>query len=133
MIPVRRTTDRPQICLIRRKSGSMWSIPKGNIDPGHDWKQAGLCEALEEAGVSGRLLGEAVGTYDYQKGPVTLTVIVGVMEVLEELATWQEMGWRERRWCSIEEAGALLSDHPVWSLYDRLRPTLVAMLPGRPR
>jgi hypothetical protein len=67
----------------------------------------------------GRILGEAIGTYDYEKGPMTLTVVVGVMEVLEERATWREMRWRERRWCSIEEAGSLLRDHQIWPLYER--------------
>ena len=117
MIPVRRTVAGVQVCLIRRKSGARWSVPKGYIERGDDWGRAGLGEAREEAGLRGRLLGDVIGTYDYEKGLVALTVIVGVMEVFEELATWHEMRWRERRWCSIEEAGALLTGHPVRPLW----------------
>jgi 8-oxo-dGTP pyrophosphatase MutT (NUDIX family) len=120
-IPIRRAEGGLQICLIRRKDRSSWSVPKGYIERGDDWGQAALGEADEEAGLYGRILGEAIGTYDYEKGPMTLTVVVGVMEVLEERATWQEMRWRERRWCSIEEAGSLLKDHMIWPLYERFR------------
>jgi 8-oxo-dGTP pyrophosphatase MutT (NUDIX family) len=116
VIPIRRAEGGLQICLIRRKDRSSWSVPKGYIERGDDWGQAALGE---EAGLYGRILGEAIGTYDYEKGPMTLTVVVGVMEVLEERATWQEMRWRERRWCSIEEAGSLLRDHQIWPLYER--------------
>ena len=132
VIPVRRTAAGLQVCLIRRTSATRWSVPKGFIERGHDWAQAGLGEAREEAGLCGRILGEAIGTYDYEKGPLTLTVAVGVMEVFEELASWDEMRWRERRWCSIEEAGALLAGHPVWPLYNRLRHTLAAMFSNTP-
>jgi 8-oxo-dGTP pyrophosphatase MutT (NUDIX family) len=130
VIPIRRADGGLQICLIRRKDRSSWSVPKGYIDPGDDWEQAALGEADEEAGLHGRILGEAIGAYDYEKGPLSLTVVVGVMEVLEERATWREMRWRERRWCSIEEAGALLREHPIWPLYERLQPTLDTILPN---
>ena len=132
MIPIRRTDGGLQICLIRRKDRSSWSVPKGYIEPGDGWEQAALGEADEEAGLHGRILGEPIGTYDYQKGPLSLTVVVGVMEVLEEQATWREMRWRERRWCSTEEAGALLREHPIWPLYQALQPAFVTILPSNP-
>jgi 8-oxo-dGTP pyrophosphatase MutT (NUDIX family) len=131
VIPARRGDDGAvQVCLIRRKNSAKWGIPKGYIEPGDDWRQAALGEAHEEAGLDGRLIGEIIGTYEYEKGPLTLTVAVCVMEVLEVRTTWREMQWRERRWCSIEEAGALLKDHRVWALYNRIRPSLVTMSPN---
>ena len=129
VIPIRHAETGLQVCLIRRTRKPSWGVPKGHIEHGNDWARAARDEAHEEAGLCGRLLGEAIGQYEYEKGAVRLTVVVGLMEVLEELATWPEMRWRERRWCSIEEAGALLKNHPVWPLYDRLRPTLDAMSP----
>jgi len=75
-------------------------------------------------------MGDTIGAYEYEKGPLSLTVAVYVMEVLEERTTWREMRWRERRWYSIEEAGALLRGHQVWALYDRIRPSLVTMSPA---
>jgi len=128
VIPARRTRDGVvQVCLIRRKTSEKWSIPKGYIEPGQTHAQAALAEAHEEAGLRGRLIEEAIGTYEYEKGPIRLTVAVYVMEVLEEQTTWLEMGWRERRWYSIEEADALLRRHQIWPLYDRIGPILATL------
>jgi len=124
VIPVRRTdTQAIQVCLIRRKNSAKWGVPKGYIEHG-DGKQAALDEAYEEAGLSGQLIGESIGTYDYKKGDVTLTVIVFVMEVLEEQTVWREKKWRERQWYSLEEVGERLKDHPVWPLFNRIRRVL---------
>ena len=128
VIPARRAADGTvQVCLIRRKNAARWGIPKGYIERG-GWTAAALTEAHEEAGLEGRLVGEIVGTYEYDKGAVTLTVAVGVMEVLDERPTWHEMRWRERQWYSIDEAGALLEDHPVRPVYERIRSSLAALV-----
>ena len=125
VIPVRRVAGGTvEVCLIRKKDSAKWSIPKGFIERGDDSMKAALAEAHEEAGLEGRLLGDIIGTYEYDKGPLTLTVLVYVMEVLEELTTWQEMRWRERHWYSVEEAGTLLKGHRVWPLYDGIRASL---------
>jgi 8-oxo-dGTP pyrophosphatase MutT (NUDIX family) len=129
VIPLRRVDGGVQVCLIRRKDSARWGIPKGYIERGDSWREAALTEAHEEAGLEGRVVGEVIGTYAYDKGPLTLTVAVCVMEVRGERSTWHEMRWRERRWCSVEEAGALLKRHPVSSLYDDARSSLAAMLP----
>ena len=122
MIAVCHTDRGVEVCLIRRKDSSSWSIPKGFIDPGDTAGQAALTEAYEEAGLQGRLLGESIGTYEYVKGKVQLTVEVFVMEVLVEEPAWDEMSFRERRWYSLTESLALLADHPVRPLLERVRP-----------
>lgn len=108
------------MCLIRRKDSSKWGIPKGFIDRGDTPEQAALNEAFEEAGLSGRLIGKSIGTYEYQKAGIPLTVAVFLMAVLEEQSAWQEMSFRERHWRSVEEALTLLEDHRVWPLLDGL-------------
>ena len=129
VIPVRRMADGVvRVCLIRRKTSARWGIPKGYIDRGHTHTQAALAEAHEEAGLDGRLTGEMVGTYEYEKGSVPLVVAVYVMEVTDERTTWDEMRWRERRWYLLEEVDALLIGHPVWELYDRIRPMLTSLV-----
>lgn len=120
VIPIRRSSQGVQICLIRRKGSTAWGIPKGFIDPGDTHEQAALNEAYEEAGISGQLLGETIGMYEYKKYGASLTVAVFLMEVLQEEAAWREMRFRERRWCSLEEARALLDNHPVRSLLERV-------------
>ena len=118
-IPVRRAGRGLQVCVIRRKDASVWGVPKGLVDPGDTHEETALNEAWEEAGINGRLLGAAIGTYRYRKWGTRLTVAVYVMEVLEQAPTWEESAFRQRRWVSFPEAVALLADHPVAPLLDR--------------
>ena len=118
-IPMRRAGRTLQICVIRRKDANRWGIPKGLVDPGDTHEETALNEAWEEAGISGRLLGAAIGTYRYRKWGSRLTVSVYVMEVLEQAERWEESAFRQRRWVPFAEAGVLLADHPVAPLLDR--------------
>jgi 8-oxo-dGTP pyrophosphatase MutT (NUDIX family) len=88
------------------------------IDPGCTPEQTALQEAKEEAGLGGRLVGARVGTYEYEKWGVLLTVSVFLMEVSSEAAEWDEMAYRSRRWVRYDEATTLLEEHPVSSLFE---------------
>ena len=124
VIPVRGRSRQLEVCLIRRRDSKKWRIPKGFIDPGDSPEQAALNEAVEEAGLSGRIIGSRIGTYDYDKWEVRLTVGVYLMDVVEEQQKWREMHLRERRWYPLKQAGALLADHPVAPLWDRVKERL---------
>ena len=119
-IAVRRNGETLEVCLIRKRKSKTWGIPKGLVDPGDTHEETALNEAWEEAGLRGRLVGDAVGTYEYEKWGTTLTVAVYIMEVLEQHDEWQEAGFRERTWASFGEAASLLMEHPVRPLLDRL-------------
>jgi 8-oxo-dGTP pyrophosphatase MutT (NUDIX family) len=118
-IPIRRRGGDLQVCLIRKRIAGTWGIPKGTVDSGETHESTALNEAWEEAGVRGRLVGDALGTYRYEKFGRPLTVMVFVMEVLEHRKDWVEAGIRERRWASREEAGSLLIEHPAHAFLDR--------------
>lgn len=118
-IPVRRNGKTFEVCLIRKRGSKTWGIPKGLVDPGDTHEETALNEALEEAGLKGRLIGDAVGIYEYEKWNSTFAVAVYLMEVLEQHDEWQEAGLRERRWTSFGEAASLLRGHPVRPLLDR--------------
>ena len=118
-IPVRRLGRNLQVCVIRRRGGGSWGIPKGLVEPGDSHEHTALNEAWEEAGIRGRLLGSAIGTYKYKKWSTRLTVAVYVMEVLSQHGTWDEAEFRERMWTPFSEAGVLLADHPVAPLLGR--------------
>lgn len=106
--------------MTRRKDSGKWGVPKGFIDRGHTPEQTALNEAFEEAGLSGRVFGDAIGTYDYKKGGVSLKVAVYAMDVFEEHEDWPEMTFRERSWRSPDDAAALLVSHPIARLWDRV-------------
>jgi phosphohistidine phosphatase len=118
-IPIRRVGRDLQICVIRRKDGTRWGIPKGLVDPGATHEETALNEAWEEAGIRGRLLGAAIGSYRYRKWGTRLTVAVFLMELVQQASSWEESTFRERRWVPFAEAGVLLADHPVASLLER--------------
>jgi 8-oxo-dGTP pyrophosphatase MutT (NUDIX family) len=118
-IAIRRSGEAVEMCLIRKKGSRRWGIPKGFVDPGDTHEETALNEAWEEAGLKGRLIGDAVGIYEYEKWNTTFAVAVYLMEVLEQHDEWQEAGLRERRWTSFSEATSLLRSHPVRLLLDR--------------
>ena len=119
-IPIRRRRIDLQVCLIRKRlSAGAWGIPKGTVDPGQTHAETALREAWEEAGVRGRVIGDSLGTYRYEKFGRPLTVMLYAMEVLEHLDDWEEAGIRERKWASLDEAGALLVDHPAHAFLGR--------------
>src|SRR5947208_6658864 len=105
-IAVRGTGENLQVCLIRKRGSKAWGIPKGIVDPGDTHAETALNEAREEAGLTGRVIGKAIGTYEYEKWATTFTVAVYLVEVLEQQDVWQEAGFRERRWTSFSEAAS---------------------------
>jgi 8-oxo-dGTP pyrophosphatase MutT (NUDIX family) len=128
-----RFGDEPEVCLIRRRDSGKWGIPKGFIDRGDTPEQAALTEALEEAGLQGRIMSHDVGVYRYEKWGARLTVAVYLMEVLEQHRDWLEKPIRDRRWCSLKKAGRLLDKHPVRPLWDRICARLVRRVKRRRR
>jgi 8-oxo-dGTP pyrophosphatase MutT (NUDIX family) len=113
VIPFRRKRNAVEICLIRNKGSQKWKIPKGFVDPGETVRQAALKEAWEEAGLRGRIVGDALGSYEYEKWNMGLTVAVFLMEVRTEEDEWEESRFRERRWALLDQAFAWLRKHPV--------------------
>ena len=112
----RESADSFELCLIRRIKSGKWGIPKGLVDPGETHEEAALKEAFEEAGIEGTLVGAPIGTYQYEKWQVELTVQVYVMRVTNELEEWDEMTIRERHWLKSRKASNLLDQHPALPL-----------------
>ena len=122
VIPFRGAGKKLEVCVIRRKgSKKKWGIPKGFVDRGDTAKETALKEANEEAGLKGKLVGDPVGSYEYEKWGVTLAVTVYLMEVKDEEDEWDEVDVRERRWASFGEAAEMLERHPVQPLLQRAR------------
>lgn len=122
VIPFRANGKKLEICLIRKKgSKRKWGIPKGFIARGDTAKEAALKEAVEEAGLRGRIFGDQIGRYEYHKWGTTLEVTVYLMEVKREEDEWDESDFRERHWTSLRAATTLLARHPVQSLLSTVK------------
>ncbi|MEE9501394.1 MAG: NUDIX hydrolase [Candidatus Aminicenantaceae bacterium] len=104
VVPFRLEKGKVQILLVTSRSRKRWVIPKGIIEPDLSPQESAKKEAYEEAGVSGKICGEAVGTYTYNKWGGTCTVKVFLLEVEKTLEDWSESYFRTREWMSVEEA-----------------------------
>jgi len=102
-IPFRRRGEAIEFCLITSSSSKKWGFPKGIIEGDDTPEQTALNEALEEAGLHGRIVGEPMGEYRYQKWGTDLDVTVYLMEVTQVDEAWQEAELRERVWVSAND------------------------------
>jgi 8-oxo-dGTP pyrophosphatase MutT (NUDIX family) len=109
VIPYRRDGEELTFCLITSLKKRRWIFPKGIIDPGETRDEAGRKEALEEAGLRGRIIGKPIGHYTDSKWGATLDVTVLLMEVDGCDDHWQEANMRERRWARPNEALRLVT------------------------
>lgn len=96
--------------LITSVRRGRWIIPKGVVERDLTPAESALKEAWEEAGVSGKISGESIGTYQYRKWGGTCTVTVFLLQVSEEKKDWPERKQRHRRWVSLKKAVKLLEE-----------------------
>ncbi len=107
-VPFRRYGERVEFCLITTSAGR-WGFPKGYIDSGESLEQTALKEALEEAGLHGRILGTPLVGYRTDKNGHSKKVVALLMEVSDCDDKWEEAKLRKRRWVSQDEAQELLN------------------------
>ncbi len=103
VIPLRKNKGDLEILMISSRKKKRWVIPKGVKEPDLSSQDSAAKEALEEAGIEGRVSSAAMGSYQYQKWGGTCTVEVFPMIVETMHAEWEE-SYRDREWVSLEEA-----------------------------
>ena len=115
-----------EVLLVTSFRSRRWIIPKGDVDGAMAPQAAAEKEAFEEAGVRGHIGKEAIGSYCYNKersGNVQLMLVdVYPLEVSEELADWQEMKDRDRRWLPIASAAAEVEQPGLKAVLKSFRP-----------
>ena len=55
-ILVKKRGNRPQICLLSKRGGRVWALPKGRVQPGETLEQTAEREILEETGHRAQVL-----------------------------------------------------------------------------
>lgn len=119
VIPYRQGVGGLEVLLITSRKKKRWVIPKG-VKERHMSAQASAAnEALEEAGVEGRVHERALGCYRYQKwgGECTVEVFAMFVETVHE--EWLE-GHRDRRWLPPEQAAAIVDEEALKGLILKL-------------
>ena len=129
-LPYRVGSDGLKILLITSRGSGRWIIPKGWPIAGLSPSKSAAREALEEAGVTGNISADGIGTYRYDKrfSDGTLQhcdVEVFALEVLVERDKWPEQHERRREWLSVEDASARISEAVVRPLMQKLSEQLM--------
>lgn len=115
-IPYRiEPTGSVSVLLVTSRTRRRWILPKGKIGRGLEAAQSAEREALEEAGVTGRIVPDAIGRYR-QPGRSVCGFVAAVrieafaLEVEAELADWPERHQRERSWFTLVSARRSVRD-----------------------
>jgi 8-oxo-dGTP pyrophosphatase MutT (NUDIX family) len=124
VVPFRVRRGLIEVLLITTSDRKRWILPKGWIDDGEAPEQSALREAREEAGLLGRLVGSALGHYEYAKADGRRAVAVFLMRVTMMRERWPE-DWRRRRWVPIDEAAAEIDGEDLRRVVLRARRRLL--------
>ncbi|MHA6297689.1 NUDIX hydrolase [Devosia sp. CAU 1758] len=128
-MPYALLDGRVTFLLITSRRSGKWIFPKGAIEPDTTpWDSAAM-EALEEAGVSGEIDSEPVGSYRASTGgdgAILVDVDLFPLKVTTQHDSWREKDQRLRHWVTLSEARRLLAD-PVLG---RLAASLHAKVAG---
>ncbi len=112
-----------KVCLVTSSSGRRWVIPKGVIEPGQSAGETALQEAWEEAGLSGVLHSEPVGSYLFDKNGGLCHVTVFLMQVTEEADDWPERPSRQRVWLPLDDAADSVREPGLRDIFDAISRT----------
>lgn len=118
-----RYLDSLEVLLISSRETHRWVIPKGWPMKGRKPHAAAAREALQEAGVVGRIAKKPVGSYQYVKrlkngAPLLCTVEVFPMMVARQRDRWREQDERTVRWFPAEEAAMAVEEPELQALID---------------
>lgn len=122
-LPYRRKGKAIEILLVTSRETGRWVLPKGGIARGRKASEAAAAEALEEAGIKGRISSKCLGVYTYAKAELgadrLCRVEVFPLKVKKILPTWHEQRERTRRWMSPEEASSHVAESDLAELIRR--------------
>lgn len=112
-MPYSIVDGRVAFLLITARRSGRWIFPKGAVEPGLSPQASAALEALEEAGVSGQVAHEPIGSYRSSSGGAGASLVdIDIYPLLVEtqLDVWKEMDQRLRHWVVLPEARRLLND-----------------------
>ena len=105
--------------LITSRSNRRWIIPKGIIEHDYSARNSAAKEALEEAGVRGRVGSKLLGVYRSRKWGRSCTVKVFPMQVSRVYKEWDEDD-RKRQWVPLKKALKLVGNDGLKRVMQKL-------------
>lgn len=126
-LPWRYADGKLEVLLITSRDTGRWIIPKGWPMDGATPAEAAATEALEEAGVEGKLSNQVVGFYGYLKqlddaDDLPIVVAVFPIRVKRLLTDWPERADRKRRWYSAKKAANLVAEPELRQIIRHFNP-----------
>ncbi len=111
----RMRKGKPEVLLVTSRRTKRWIIPKGWPQDGMLPAQSAALEALEEAGVEGKLSNEALGIYSYTKHQLSGRAIpcIGIIYSLKVKTIhdrYREVSQRKRKWFSLAKAARAVTE-----------------------
>ena len=119
VIPYRGNPDELEILMITSRKKKHWVIPKGIVEPDLSPSVSAAKEALEEAGLEGKVSAMPIGSYQYDKWGGTCKVEVYTMHVDKMLDDWLE-SHRDREWVSLQTAIGRVREDQLKSIIEGL-------------
>lgn len=125
-LPMRWNADgKLEILMVTSRGTGRWIVPKGwEMDNTTPWKAASI-EALEEAGIKGRISRDMIGTYKYikvlddgKKLPCVVRVYPMIVEKMKR--DWKERKQRTRRWFTPRSAARRVHEKQLSKLIKSL-------------
>jgi 8-oxo-dGTP pyrophosphatase MutT (NUDIX family) len=109
-LPSRRHADGTvEVTLLTSRDTRRWVTPKGWPIPGPGPADSAAREAMEEAGLTGRIGDRPIGSYHYDKrladgSAMSCAVETFTFEVEEQFTSWAEQEQRHTRWFALQDA-----------------------------
>ena len=123
-LPIRPSADgSPDVYLVTSRGSGRWIIPKGNTIRGLPPEEVAAREALEEAGLVGKVLPRLIGSFEFQRirnvAGETCLIDVYPMFVDRQLKVFDEMHERTVRLCNLETALAIVASKPLAAIIEQ--------------
>ena len=125
-LPYCIVNDRIVFLLVTSRRTGRWIFPKGSISTGLTPWESAAKEAMEEAGVTGAIGSEAIGTYQNSDKGMLVDIDLYPLRVENQFETWDEMDQRLRHWALLAETRRLLADRSLARIAMALHRQLIA-------
>lgn len=104
VIPYIKTGKDKEIILITSRTNGYWIFPKGNLIKGKTPQQSAAQEALEEAGLLGKISKKKEFSFSFEENGTQHHITLFPMRVDVVLSKWPEAKDRKRKQFSYQKA-----------------------------